>query len=155
MLYQLAYVSLASQPLDQKILSQLLTVSQHNNERDDVSGVLMYQDSLFFQILEGERDAVQDCYYKRICKDSRHSRLSLMWENAVDGRTFPDLAMEYLGPAEIGGYTKNAMWSLVDFNAPQQASANTNSVALNLARLVFAQGQGSPLAKPDVDDIPD
>jgi hypothetical protein len=40
-----------------------LEVSQRNNDRDVITGILLYNDRTFFQVLEGKQSAVEDCYY--------------------------------------------------------------------------------------------
>jgi len=51
----MAYVSVTDTQLGDDDLSDILSVSAHNNERDGVTGLLMYHDQLFFQVLEGFR----------------------------------------------------------------------------------------------------
>ncbi len=138
MLFQVAYVSLSRLPLDENTLSEILEASQRNNARDEITGVLMYHDEIFFQVLEGEKSAVENCYYKRICHDPRHKSLSLMWADMVDSRTFPDWAMGYVGPDEVGRYTKSSFQSLSHLQSAEVVVANTNGVALELARSVFS-----------------
>ncbi len=141
MLYQLAYVSLSQRSLSQPLLSEILDVSQRNNARDEITGILMYHDKLFFQVLEGKRGAVEDCYFERISDDVRHTSLSLMWADFVQSRTFSDWAMGYVGPEEIGKYTKESFHSLAYLKGDENLTGNSNSVALELAHLVFADFQ--------------
>jgi hypothetical protein len=79
MLYQLAYTSFSRLPVQEATLSDILGVSRRNNSRDEITGILMYADRTFFQVLEGEQSAVEDCYYKQILNDPRHCRLALYW----------------------------------------------------------------------------
>ncbi|MFX0547597.1 BLUF domain-containing protein [Roseovarius sp. S1116L3] len=135
--YQLAYVSCSRSPLDEATLSDILESSQRNNARDQITGVLMYHDQLFFQILEGEQTAVEDCYHKRIFRDHRHSGLSISWCNAVDSRTFSDWLMGYAGPDEIGQYTKGTFHSLEQLESDNSLNQPSRHVALELALSIF------------------
>lgn len=135
--YQLAYVSYSRSPLDQATLSDILEVSLRNNARDHITGVLMYHDQLFFQILEGEQTAVEDCYYKRICCDHRHSGLSISWCDTVDSRTFSDWLMGYAGPDAIGQYTKGTFHSLEQLKRDNGLNEPSKDLALELALSVF------------------
>ncbi|MFX0547549.1 BLUF domain-containing protein [Roseovarius sp. S1116L3] len=137
--YQLAYVSHSRSPLDPTTLADILEVSQRNNARDEITGVLMYHDQLFFQVLEGEQAAVEDCYYRRICHDHRHSGLSLSWCEVVEGRTFPDWLMGYAGPDEIGRYTKGTFHSLTQLKSDKGLSDPGKYWALELALGVFSK----------------
>lgn len=140
--FQLAYISQSRSPLDQSTLTDILTASVRNNTKDEITGVLMYHDDLFFQVLEGERSAVEDLYYRRICHDARHGNLALAWSDVTLHRTFPNWAMGYAGPDEIGKYTKCAFHSLSVLRPGDGSSTAGRSVALELARTVFADLQG-------------
>jgi hypothetical protein len=137
MLYQLAYTSFSRLPVQEATLSDILGVSRRNNSRDEITGILMYEDRTFFQVLEGEQSAVEDCYYKRIFKDPRHCRLALYWYGLAERRVFSDWAMGYVGPHEIGPYTKGTFTSLDDLNSDETRPANTKDLALELARSVY------------------
>ncbi|TYB83737.1 BLUF domain-containing protein [Oceaniovalibus sp. ACAM 378] len=136
MLSHIAYVSRSCSPLDAKFLSDILEVSVRNNERDGIGGVLMYHDQLFFQILEGEGRLVEQCY-GRICRDPRHSGISIALDETVEARSFPDWLMGYVGPDEIGEHTGGAMLSLAGLNAPELSDGDKRGHALELARIMF------------------
>lgn len=136
MLRHIAYVSRSCSPLDAKFLSDILEVSVRNNERDGISGVLMYHDKLFFQVLEGEGRLVQQCY-ERICRDPRHSGISLALDETVEARSFPDWLMGYVGPDEISTNTSGAMLSLAGLKAPELSDADKRGHALALAQIMF------------------
>lgn len=139
MLYQLAYISQSRSPLDQTTLSDILEVSQRNNARDRITGVLKYHDSLFFQVLEGEQSAVEHLYHRRISRDARHSGLSLMWYGSAEQRTFSDWAMEYAGPEEVGRFTKASFRSLNLLKSINgfPVTSSDSPIALMLAQAMF------------------
>jgi hypothetical protein len=137
MTYQLAYTSFSRLPLQETTLSDILEVSRRNNNRDEITGILMYQDMTFFQVLEGEQSAVENCYNKRINNDPRHGSLSLIWYGLAERRVFSDLAMGYVGPHEIGRYTKGTFTSLDDLGGDETSPANSKDLALELARSVY------------------
>ena len=137
MLHQLAYVSSSRSPLDQATLSDILEVSQRSNAKDQITGVLMYHDKFFFQILEGEQAAVEDCYYRRILRDPRHSNMSLTWSDDVERRTFSDWLMGYAGPDEIGQFTRGKFHSLEHLKTDKDLNEPVKHVALELALLIF------------------
>ncbi len=136
MFRHIAYVSLSRFPLDSKGLSDILEVSVKNNERDGISGVLMYHKNLFFQVLEGESRVVEQCY-ARICSDTRHSSISETLDELVEDRSFSDWLMGYVGPDEIGEHTGGAMLSLAGLKTPELDVADKRGHALELARLIF------------------
>lgn len=137
MTFQLAYTSFSRLPLQETTLSDILEVSRRNNSRDEITGILMYEDRTFFQVLEGEQSAVEDCYYKRILNDPRHCRSALYWYGLAERRAFSDWAMGYVGPHEIGRYTKDKFTSLDDLSGDVTSPANSKDLALELARSVY------------------
>ena len=117
-------------------LSDILNVSKRCNTRDDISGILMYYDRLFFQVLEGDKDLVVNCY-ARILRDPRHSSISLMWEGEAETRAFASWAMGYAGPAQIGIHTGQHINPLADPGVGEDSNADQRNIALLLARQVF------------------
>ena len=69
--YQLAYLSQSSYFSDQQSLSQLLQQSRHANQQRDVTGILLYHQQHFFQVLEGNKPTVE-VLYQKILNDPRH-----------------------------------------------------------------------------------
>ena len=136
MLHRLAYVSSSSTPLALDMLSDILEVSRQNNKRDGISGVLMYHDRTFFQILEGERLVVEDCY-GRIARDFRHTDLEIVIDEAIDERSFAKWAMRYAGPDEIQGHIKHSLRSLADLTYDKGVSVDAGKRALELSHKVF------------------
>ncbi len=137
MTYQLAYTSFSRLPLQETTLSDILGASRRNNSRDEITGILMYEDRTFFQVLEGEQSAVEDCYYKRIFNDPRHGNISLIWRGLAERQVFSDWAMGYVGPHEIGRYTKDTFTTLDDLSGDETSPANSKDLALELARSVY------------------
>lgn len=138
MIRQIVYISLSHTPLSSGLLSDILEVSRRNNERDRITGVLMYHDMLFFQVLEGPPDAVNSTYHDRILHDPRHTSPSLIWDGLVDRRTFPQWLMQYAGPDKIDRHSPNLTSFLPELSARAGENRDGNSVALELARQVFA-----------------
>jgi hypothetical protein len=134
--YQLAYTSFSRLPLQETTLSDILEVSRRNNNRDEITGILMYEDRTFFQVLEGEKTAIENCY-KRIFNDPRHGSLSLIWRGLAERQVFSDWAMGYVGPHEIGRYTKDTFKSLDDLNSNGTIPGITKDLALELAQSVY------------------
>lgn len=93
-LYYLIYVSIAHAPMEQAELIELLRVSRDNNARDDITGMLLYKDSKFMQLLEGPEAAV--CVtYARIERDRRHHDVTILLEGHTPERDFRDWSMAF------------------------------------------------------------
>jgi len=92
---QLVYISAATVPFDDDDLRDLLVKARANNERQNISGMLVYHDGAFIQVLEGEGHAV-DALYEKIDLDKRHVNAIVLLRNDVSERTFEAWSMGYL-----------------------------------------------------------
>lgn len=97
MIYHIAYTSAAPEPVTPDQMAQVLQVSVHNNTRRGITGILLYHDQCFFQVLEGDKDAVERSY-ARIKADSRHIGVLRLWHQMAEERAFAFWAMGYAGP---------------------------------------------------------
>ena len=70
-LFCLVYTSLANQKMSDDNLKDLLKKSRLKNETLNITGMLLYLDPFFIQILEGEEAIVNETY-NIIKQDSRH-----------------------------------------------------------------------------------
>ena len=76
-------------------VGQVLAESRRNNKKQEIGGVLHFGNGYFFQCLEGDRHAVENCFQK-ICEDARHRDVQRLSRINVDRRIFPDWSMKYL-----------------------------------------------------------
>lgn len=93
-IYFLIYVSIANDELSEQQLLEILKVSRANNTRDEITGMLLYKDRRFMQLLEGPEGAVC-ATYGRITKDVRHHDATILLEGPTDERDFPDWTMGF------------------------------------------------------------
>lgn len=92
MLTRLVYLSTAAELLNTAQLEALLGVSRANNQRDGISGLLLYDDGNFIQAVEGDEAAVA-ALFARIAADPRHHDIRVVSREQVAGRMFADWAM--------------------------------------------------------------
>jgi hypothetical protein len=88
------YASKASPGFQESDLPPLLEKSRINNAARGVTGMLLYIEGNFFQVLEGEEADVM-AIYDRICLDDRHGRVTQIIREPVFERDFPDWTMGY------------------------------------------------------------
>jgi hypothetical protein len=93
-IHQLIYVSSASWLLSDAELIQLLQEARHNNESLGVTGMLVYCDGTFIQVLEGERSVVEQLFH-RIENDPRHHRCVVLLRQDHIGRAFDGWSMGF------------------------------------------------------------
>lgn len=93
-LYCLVYTSVANQKMSDDNLKDLLKKSRLKNERKNISGILLYLDPFFIQILEGE-EAIVNERFKIIKQDSRHHKVKLIYKKPIEQRSFPNWTMGF------------------------------------------------------------
>lgn len=104
MVFQVAYFSAALPTITDKDVHDILRASSRNNRRNDLSGMLLLLDGTFFQVLEGDRDRIEETL-QRISRDPRHTGVLRVVEKERDERSFPDWTMgfeKFLHASEIG-----------------------------------------------------
>lgn len=93
-LISLVYTSTASAPFRESALSHLLEECRALNTDRDVTGLLLYRDERFIQVLEGPADTVRQLAH-RIGGDPRHHGMRILLDEELDARRFPDWTMGY------------------------------------------------------------
>lgn len=109
MLFHLVYFSKASEPMTEDRLAALLESSRAYNASNGITGMLLYKDDCFIQLLEGHEEDVQRVF-EAIKRDSRHYSVELLWSRYVQHRDFPDWTMGFqninrLDPVTLDGFT--------------------------------------------------
>lgn len=130
-LHQLIYVSTAVQPFGGDALRALLARARPRNQAAGLSGLLLYSEGLFLQLLEGDAAAVHKLYHGRIAPDPRHHRLHLLADGPATSRAFPDWHMGFLNTtpasaAALAGYLNPAAPGFLADHAPQMPSVLLN-----------------------------
>ncbi len=93
-MHQLVYVSAASWAMSNADLNGILDVSRRNNRRDGVTGMLLYIDRGFLQVLEGPRPAAQETF-AHIRRDPRHNAVRVLVEQEIRERLFAGWSMGF------------------------------------------------------------
>jgi hypothetical protein len=75
-------------------LEEILKKSRENNTRLGLTGMLLYYEGAFMQVLEGSEETVRGLY-TRIGLDPRHHLITLLLTEYVPERNFPDWSMGY------------------------------------------------------------
>jgi hypothetical protein len=100
--YHLAYRSRTAQFSTRESLQELLDQAREYNDRHDLTGVLLYSEGQFVQVLEGEKSKVI-ALYRRILHDARHLQLLVLSEGPGPKRHFADwrMAFDIVSPTEL------------------------------------------------------
>jgi hypothetical protein len=94
-LYRLIYVSQAVAGLEYPDFIQILQKSEFNNKQVGITGMLVFGDSMFLQVLEGSRRKVSQTY-NRILLDKRHVNAELIDFSEIDHRNFTVWSMKLI-----------------------------------------------------------
>jgi Sensors of blue-light using FAD len=100
------YASSGAREFREHDIPALLETTRENNARLAVTGMLLYVEGSFFQVLEGPADKV-DPLYEKIRADRRHMRVTQIIREPLMQRRFPDWSMGFSSVAlsELGALT--------------------------------------------------
>lgn len=90
------YSSAETTPFSQKDIATLLGKARFNNDKLGVTGMLLYDNGSFFQILEGQPETVT-LILDEIQKDQRHNHIVKIIHEEIEERNFSDWTMGYSG----------------------------------------------------------
>jgi len=78
----ICYVSNASDTLSEEEIQKMLSEFEKKNEKKDITGILLYSERNFFQVIEGEKNYVNDLFEK-IKVDKRHKNLMTIFKKDI------------------------------------------------------------------------
>jgi hypothetical protein len=96
-LSSLVYRSRAVPGISPPDLHDITSVAQRRNGREDVTGLLLYDDGYFFQWLEGPKAGVERVMAS-IRRDARHSDIEVLKQQKAQARRFGDWTMKLAAP---------------------------------------------------------
>lgn len=138
-LIHLVYVSSALKELEAEELTRLLDSSFRHNAQNNVTGMLLYLNGSFMQVLEGNETEVDETY-SRIRQDPRHSRLILIDRAPIQARSFADWSMgfKHMDATDIAAHPA---YNPILRSGFDSAVGAREGLALELLK-VFAASQG-------------
>jgi hypothetical protein len=101
LLYNLVYCSRATAGVDDAAVARIIASARRHNPVYGITGLLVFGSGIFFQWLEGPRDAVTQLM-ARLKTDPRHDNVVQLSESEeVRERLFPDWDMELVTAVDI------------------------------------------------------
>jgi len=94
MLHQIVYISTATKLFDEEELKNLLVEARRKNHQLSVTGLLLYKDQSFIQLIEGPRKNVVALYEVIKC-DLRHMKVRILLAQDKLERTFNSWSMGF------------------------------------------------------------
>lgn len=115
---QLIYASAGTVDFSDGDLKELLAKARINNASLEVSGMLLYHEGSFLQILEGEQEVVLELYNK-IERDSRHGNVKMLLRSEIEERSFGDWKMGFVDASgkmyrDAGFVDFFSRWNIMD-----------------------------------------
>ena len=131
--FRMIYSSEATGDMPMAELEKMLAQSRARNTMRDVTGVLVFVDGVFMQILEGERESV-GALMEKIARDPRHRRVTVFHEEDLDRRTFGAWRMAFVSPSA----EEMAAWAgLEGSTTVEETLATLRSDPGRIPRVVF------------------
>ncbi|MGV7229979.1 MAG: BLUF domain-containing protein [Nitrospirales bacterium] len=108
---QITYLSSATRAMSQADLEDILRTARENNARLGITGMLLYGNKTFIQILEGEEGVVHELV-KTIKRDPRHTNFQIVKQKPIEQHEYADWSM---GFKRVSGEDFEAVKGLEDF----------------------------------------
>ena len=115
MLVRLLYASTAHPSVDGNEYRKILLTAQTKNNEASVSGMLVFNQKYFLQVLEGDR-SVLNALYNKIAKDPRHHSLEILGIEEIATRDYGTWSMGYAAPTTLNRSLFMKYGSTADFN---------------------------------------
>ncbi len=112
MLYRIIYLSSGLKDLTSTAVKEILAKAKENNRAKNITGILLYLDKNFIQVLEGEKEEVIKLYQK-ISLDHRHKNVIKVIEGNIASRQFDKWDMGFI---EIDSDDLKDLSEYKDFN---------------------------------------
>ena len=93
-IYCLVFTSVATRKISDEDLKGLLDKSRQYNLALNITGMLLYLDPYFMQILEGD-ESIIDEKFKKISNDEMHHNVSLIYKKPIKERIFSKWTMGF------------------------------------------------------------
>ncbi|WP_127470131.1 BLUF domain-containing protein [Thiomicrorhabdus aquaedulcis] len=121
-LIEIAYTSRTVKALPLEQLNCILKEAREFNVANNITGLLLYKDGSFFQVIEGTAQTVE-ILYQNIQRDLRHKNVRTLYQKPLMVRNFTDWAMLFhdISSFEADGITPvvNNMHGYLPFDCPE------------------------------------
>jgi Sensors of blue-light using FAD len=134
-MYHLVYVSYATAPFSETELVDMLQKFRINNKAKDITGMLLYLQERFIQVLEGDPTVVKRLYNK-IEKDPRHKKVSIVLEGDSTERIFKNWSMGFKN-LSLADYNELSGFQDMDTFFAKHGVTNESSAALIFLKLFY------------------
>jgi Sensors of blue-light using FAD len=133
MCYQLVYNSAATSPdLGREDLEGILVGAFKRKLLLGVTGLLIYRNGEFLQLLEGDYDVVQHLYHDIILHDEYHTAVGIACEEGVAQRSFARWSMGFVDASGMASPAASAPLDYLSGRLDERSLSGPASVGCNL-----------------------
>ena len=93
-MHQIIYLSSSREYLSPEQINEILSKSRENNLKNNITGVLLYFDRDFLQVIEGPKTALLELF-EIIEKDKRHTGIITVFNKEIKEKHFPEWNMGF------------------------------------------------------------
>ena len=131
------YASAVSRTFEPEQLAELLQAARENNAKLGLTGMLLYAEGTFFQVLEGQAEVV-DALYAKIERDPRHAQMTIIIKEPISKRHFDAWTMGFykVSRAELAG-----MSGVNDFFGKDRAAVSVDAGRAKKLLAAFRDGR--------------
>lgn len=130
MLHEIVYASRATGDTTRDDLRAILASAHRHNAEVGITGLLLYSDASFLQVLEGDEGAVRSTF-ARIAEDPRHDGVRILADRDLVERRYPRWTMgfDHLDAARVaelvpGAEVGRPLAAVVDGDAAERILAD-------------------------------
>jgi len=134
-MYHLIYSSYATHLYNDGQLIELLEKCRINNKKKNITGMLLYLNGKFIQVLEGDQNDVEELY-QTISADAHHKRVTLIVEGTSPERIFRNWSMGFKSLSEQEFCQLNSFTN-IDAFFQEQPLTEESSMALIFLKLFY------------------
>lgn len=126
-MYYVVYVSTATRSFNDEELMALLRQSQESNTRRGITGILLYKETNFIQVLEGPEAIVRERVARIEC-DPRHVGFLTLLQGHSETPLFPEWSMGFIPAAKLCADDQAAVNGFWKPNAMDSIGANPTGI---------------------------
>lgn len=139
-MYFLIYSSKADPNLDEHGIQKILETSERNNKERNITGLLIHYQDSFIQMLEGEKEDVQQLY-ETIQDDERHDSVMTLFEGYTEKRHFPAWKMS-LRLVDDTAFKKIDAYETLEQSDQFLKEVDSDHIGLKMLRFFYDQKTG-------------
>ena len=95
MRFAISYVSTVNPNLTEEEIQKVLNFSRNWNNENNITGILLYSEGSFFQVLEGDKELLESLFF-RIQQDKRHRNVMVIFEKEVSELKFSTYSSDFI-----------------------------------------------------------